>query len=358
MPAKRKLWIKGVLVGLMVTVSLIALFYLVFPVDRSTLVDVSLSVREFSFRTDSRKLLSAANFEQFIVSRIASVDVRGRMIKLNTANQHQINTDHFVLNGDPLATCTFYNVRTDGVELSGASSLVLLWPDHAGDTAFAIKSHGPPLTGTLTAQPSARSKSGFACTQVRLNGELVTNIDGKFTNQDAIYFTTENDTQLDFRGSGSPTIGDTQISVLDDVRFSRAEYSQLEPLRPPEPKSVLMPTRPGQSYEIIFEETNKKLVLRDGDLLLIRPEKGFYIRKFSINHGIQLSLHGKVKDLKTGSGSNDQNSQMPSRFEQLNSARPVLSQVWDVLSVFAGIGVFLEIVGKLKWKKRVSARRK
>jgi hypothetical protein len=251
------------------------------------------------------------------------------------------------LEGAPLASCTFYGVRTSPIRLANDSVLTLLWPAHAGNSAFAVKAHGA-INGIVTAQPSPQSKSGFACTRMLMNGRQIGTIQGEFLHQDSVYFTSANDAQVDFRGPGSSDLGDTQISILDDIRLSHIELGFLEE------KTVLLPATTGQANEISFEATNKTVKVNDADLLLIRPGKGFYIRKFEVNRGIHLSLHGMVKDMRLGAGAKDLKSQMPSLFEELNNKYHVgVGSVITAMLAFA-LGL-LEKSGKLPDRRRKSS---
>jgi hypothetical protein len=328
-------WVKWTVAAALIgTVVLAFVLTLIHP---ETSVNVSLTVREISFRTNATRIFSPANEEQFIISRVAAVRIQGTGIKI------KVGTDQFVENlveieGDLSASCNFYNVRSSIVNLNGDSILTLFWLEQPGGSSFGLRSHGS-LNGSLTAQPIAEYKSGFSCARVRLNGRPVSTVEGEFSSEDTVYFASANDAQIDYRVISGSNIGDSQIPIVGDLRFSH-----ITPGDSQEEKTVLLTPASGQSNEISFEEVNNTIKISDSDLLMIRPTQGFYLRQFKIDNGIQLSLHGLVKDVLVGAGPNDMKSKMPSLFDELDKKGRVFVVIPGIVALLLGI---LEKLGVL-----------
>jgi hypothetical protein len=337
-------WVKWTIVAVWACTGIAVLVLChVYP---STWANASLHVQEISFTTNSPTVFSPANQDQFVVSGVSSVSLQATSLKQDAAAQYDIENNELELYGDASASCTFYNVRTSPIQLLGTSGLTLLWRKNAGESSFAMRSHGP-LRGNVTAQPSPTNKSGFVCTRIRAKDGHTGTVEAEFAQQDSIDFVTANDAQLDFRGTRDSDLMDTQLAILGDVRFSHVEVKQAQDERPeqlPGEKTVLLPPLKGQSNEILFEDVNKHVKVNDADLLIVRPDKYFYIRKFSVNDGIQLSLHGMVKDVLVGAGPRDLKSQMPSLFEEWDARKRALTIIPGIVTSALGLLVMLGIL--------------
>lgn len=320
----RSSWVKWPAV-LVVIGTCIAVFVL-YHIHPNTPVDISLRVQEVSFRTNSTEMFSPANHEEFTVSRVATVSIQGPGVKLKVGTRYLTGSSELELHGDPSASCTFQSVRTGPFRLSGDSSLKLLWLKHDGELSFAMTSHGP-MSGHLTAKPDSQLPSGFACTRMSLNGAPSSTVECALSSRDSVYFTTAIDTQLGFRSQEKSGIEGTNITVLDDVRLSHIEVGAI-----PKEITVLLAPLPGQRNEILFEAANKNAQLAVGDLVLIKPDKNFYIRKFEINGGIQLSLHGIVKGIDLSAGSQGPKSIMPSLFDEWDNNKRAITVIPGIVA--------------------------
>lgn len=342
--AQLRPWVKWTIAAVWVcTVIAVLVLSHIYP---PALADVSLRVREISFTTNSQTIFSPANQDQFVVSGVSSINLPATSVEPDAIPQHRIENNELELQGDASASCTFYNVRTSSIQLLGNSVLTLLWRKNVGESSFAMRSHGP-LRGKVTAQPSERNKSGFVCTRIRGNDGHTGTVEGEFVHQDSIDFVTANDVQLDYRSTDDSDLVDTQVAILNDIRFSHLEVKQTQDERPellPGEKTVLLPALNGQSNDVVFEVVNKNIKVNEADLLIIRPDKDFYIRKFSVSHGIQLSLHGTVRDVSVGAGPKDLKSQMPSLFEELDTQKRLFTVIPGIVALLLGILEALEVL--------------
>jgi hypothetical protein len=121
--------------------------------------------------------------------------------------------------------------------------------------------------------------------------------------------------------------------------------AHIDPSHPGQEKTVLLAPMSGQSNEILFERLSRTVRVDESDLLLIRPGPYFYIRRFSVDNGIRLSLHGSVHDVSMGAGPDDMRTVMPTLFDQLDNKSRVFAVVPAIVVVLLGI---LEKLGILR----------
>jgi hypothetical protein len=329
-------WVKRTVV--VVWLATATLVFLATRMHPTTLVNVSLIVREISFKTNLTEILSPAVEEQLILSRVAAIHAQGTNMAVDVGADHRVQ-NVLDIEGDPSATCSFYNVRSGVINLTGDALLTLRWSEQAGRASIALISHGP-VNGSLTAQPT-QGISGFSCARSRVDGGgAVGDIEGRFSSEDSVYFTTATDSQVDFRLREGSNIGDTQIPVVGNIRLAH-----IDPSHPGQEKTVLLAPMSGQSNEILFERLSRTVRVDESDLLLIRPGPYFYIRRFSVDNGIRLSLHGSVHDVSMGAGPDDMRTVMPTLFDQLDNKSRVFAVVPAIVVVLLGI---LEKLGILR----------
>jgi hypothetical protein len=192
-----------------------------------------------------------------------------------------------------------------------------------------LKAHGS-LSGTLTTRPGEDGlQPGFSCARVRVNGAQAGDVEGSFSAQggDSVFFATSSDTRLDFVLAPNSEIGDTQIPILGELRFST-----IDPRTSVE-KAVLLPGK----NEILFEKLGNKVTLDAADLLVVIPMSKFYLRQFAIKEGIQLSFHGAVQDVRVGAGTSDLRTRMPSAFDQLDNAKRIYGVIPALVALILGV---------------------
>jgi len=138
--------------------------------------------------------------------------------------------------------------------------------------------------------------------------------------------------------AGSSKVGNTQIPVLDEIRFS-----SIDP-RSSEEKTILLPASNAHKNEIVFENPRSSVALDDADLLLIIPDKDFTLRRFSIDDGIHANFYGSVRDIKVGAAANDLVSRMPSYFDHLDGQKRFFGAVPALAALIVAL---LEKLGSL-----------
>jgi hypothetical protein len=291
----------------------------------STAVNASLNSRRISFQTSANRILGASNEKQLLVSGVRSLQIHLNSAQLVQTSRTAWQASQLDIVGERYASCSFYRVRSDGFDLKESPTLIMEWEADAGPKAksFSLSAHGF-LTGILTSQAAIPGHvPGFTCTQVHINGGPAGDVRVRLSPQggDSILLATASDARFDFDLSPDSTIGDTQIPILGDLRFWDVEPGSGDT------KTVLL----GTANKIVFERVNQSFILNEADLLFLVPQKDFYLRRFAISDGIHLSLHGIVREAKSGAGASALESLMPSLFDHIDSKK----RFWSLIAVVA-----------------------
>jgi hypothetical protein len=300
----------------------------------TAIIGASLNTKEVSLRTDVTKILGPLNEDQLLVNGMAKVTVLGHAMETAFDGASPEVREEIQLIGFPGATCTFYSVRSTGVALTQQPSQITFWkPNLKDQTAFAVKSHGP-LSVSLTGQsPESGSHSGFSCLGVSLESGTPGRVDVIFPSPgDSVDLYTSLDTQLDFRLKQPSEVVDTQIRILNTLRFSH-----VAPGPDPSEKTVLLPPPEGRKNEIRFEGLDRSVDVGEADLLVIQPQNEFVLKQFNAKDGIELNFHGEVKDVRLGAGPSDLRSVMPSLFDHLSAQKRIYGVIPGIVAFILGI---------------------
>jgi hypothetical protein len=300
-----------------------------------TTLATSLNVRNFSFRTNADRILGPSNDNELLISQIKSVQIHLSAPQSLSSGAPGSKSSVIDISGDVFASCSFYQVRSDVFHLQGESVLTLNWDPATATTmpaskSFSLTVHGL-LSGNVTSQAAAgKLVPGFTCHRVRVDGGPTTDIEARLSPEggDAISIATSTDARLDFDLSPQSNIGDTQIPLRGEVRFWEVDPGTEHS------KAVFL----GNDNKVTFEKVNQSFPLDEADLLLVVPENDFYLRRFAIKDGIQLSLHGVVREVRSGAGPNDMQTRMPSLFDQIDNTK----RFWGVVPALAAfiLGLF------------------
>jgi len=275
----------------------------------ATSAHLTLSVSEFSIRTDAQHLFSAANETSFILTGVKFVQMAGD-VSLGDSKQ---KTKALSLWGTPFSTCSFTLVRSQPIELTPDSSLLLVWNQGQSRSDLALRSD-KPMHGRLSSEPKESSlHSGFTCTRVHAEDDAVTkSVNGQFGPEvgTAITFETNSDSRIDLEPEDD-VLSENQILVKGPLRFTRTDPKSSDE------KTVLLAPRKGEENKIVFDQVSKAVVLNQNDLLTVVPERELWLRSLTIDQGIHLDLEGTVKDIREGAGPTDLRSLMPTLLTHL-----------------------------------------
>jgi len=144
---------------------------------------------------------------------------------------------------------------------------------------------------------------------------------------DSIFLATSSDAQLTFDLTAKSEIGDTQIPIIDEVRFSHIDPGTLEE------KTVLLKNK----NEVSFEKLDKSVILDEADLLVVAPKNEFYLRQFTVKDGVHLNLHGVARDVRAGAGASDLKTLMPSSLEHLDNVKRIYGIAPSIVGLILGI---------------------
>jgi hypothetical protein len=295
----------------------------------ATIANISLNTKRISFRTSANHIFGPSNEEQLLVSGVGMLRIQFDSLQSITIGGHAAKASSLEIQGGPSTSCSFYQVRSGGLELSGPAIITLDKPNIAENRSFSLQAHGA-LSSNFSSRPGdAGSKPGFECQEVHVNGGPAVDLEGTFSPKggDSIFLATSNDPRLDFVTAPHSEVGDTQIPILEGLRFSEIDPGSGEE------KSVLLKPPP----EIVFETVNRKVTVDDADLLVVVPQTNFYLRRFAIENGIQLSLHGSVQEVKEGPGSSGLETVMPSAFDQLDYEKRIYGGIPSLVALILAV---------------------
>lgn len=305
-------------------------------VHPSTTANLSVNTRKISFLTNASHILGPSNEEQLLVAGVGSLQIQFNRAQIVSIDGSPKQLASLQAEGDSHSVCSFYQVRSGGFEVRGSAVITIEVVDVSKDRAFSLKSHGL-MNDNLTSRPGqAGLQPGFECRGMRVNGRQTVEVEGSLSpaGGDSIYLATSPDARLDFSLAGHADVSDTQIPVLNELRFS-----EIDP-RTSEEKSVLLKPPP----EVFFEKVKQKAMLDPADLLIVVPNDNFYLRQFTVEDGVHVSLHGLVREIRSGAGAKGLTTLMPSAFDHLDNAARIYGAIPALVGLVLGI---LEKMGLL-----------
>jgi hypothetical protein len=319
--------IGGIWAGIAVAVLIAA------RIHPATTANLSISTRRVSFRTSASHILGPSNEEQLLISGVSSLQIRFNHELTIRRSGAAIKVISLEAKGDSFTSCSFYQVRSSGFEVRGPAVITLEVVDVSNARSFSLRAHGL-LNDELSSLPGEHGlQPGFECRGLRIGGGPPGDVEGNFSpgGGDTIFVATSLDSRLDFSLAGHSEVSDTQIPILGELRFSEIDPGTSEE------KSVLL--KP--DTEITFEKADKKITVDSGDLLVIVPQKNFYMRQFTVKNGIHLSLHGSVREIRAGAGVHALSTLLPSAFEQMQSGM----RLWG--AIVGGVGLLIGILERM-----------
>lgn len=324
-------WVVWLIAGVWIGTALAVL--VATRIHPSTTANLSLNTRRISFRTNASHILGQSNEEQLLISGLSSLRIQfnhEQAIRRGSVSSRVASLD---ARGDAFASCSFYQVRSSGFEVRGPAVITLDVVDISKAGSFSLKAHGA-LSDNLSSLAAEHGlQAAFECRNLHVGDGPAETVEGAFSFEggDAIYVATSTDARLDFSLAKGLLLGDTQIPIAGELRFSEIDAGTSEE------KSVLLKPDP----EITFQKTNKKVAVDAGDLLVVVPGDNFYLRQFTVKDGIHLSLQGSVREIRAGAGARALATLLPSAFEHMESAM----RIWAAIA--AGVGVLLGILEKM-----------
>jgi hypothetical protein len=295
----------------------------------STTAKILLSVKEISFRTNATQILGPSDEDQFLISGVNTLQIQFNSARPIAVGNTSLQASALQIEGEPRATCTFYRIRSAGLQLVGPSIITLGVPSTVAAFSFNLRAHGA-LNSRLSSRPSQGAlKTGFECTRVHSNGGPAGTVSAAFSPEggDSVFFATTPDAQLTFDVSANNAIGDTQVPIIDEVRLAHVDPRTLQE------KTVLLKNK----NEVSFDDLGKTIPLDEYDLLAVVPKHEFYLSQFSIKGGVHLTLHGLVRDVRRGPGASNLATVMPSSLDHLDNMKRIYGIVPSMVGLVLGI---------------------
>jgi hypothetical protein len=158
-------------------------------------------------------------------------------------------------------------------------------------------------------------------------------------------FGTHGDAQLSYRVRSNEIPGESQVHVSGPLSIAHTD-----PADPGQEKGVILnPISSDSKNQIVFDDISRTVLLNPNDLVLIQPGADLYIRRFIVDHGIQLDIHGTVRDIRVGAGSKNLRSCMPSIFDTLDNKKRIYGAIPGIVAFILGL---FEAVGLLPRKSK------
>src|SRR5437879_6128974 len=94
-------------------------------VHPATIADISVNARRVSFQTNASYILGPSNEEQLLVSGVNSLQIQFNGPQTVTSGGTRMRVTSLQADGDSFASCSFYQVRSGGLEVRGPTVITL-----------------------------------------------------------------------------------------------------------------------------------------------------------------------------------------------------------------------------------------
>jgi hypothetical protein len=339
-PVKMRGWIRWTIIAVWVITAAVVLVLtqLQLPVTSS----ISVRTREISLGVNPALLLSASEESQISISGPAKF----ALVTSGPNGAQTLDVDAHTA----ASSCTFYLVHTDSLSLvdvpagsSGEERITLLWPENADESTFAVRM-SQHVAGTLAAAHGAGGHSSFVCSGVTSSVAGEDTLSGNLADDDGSSFRTRGASQIiEHQIPGSP-LESTNLHVADKVWVAH-----FDTLPAKHAIATLLKPLPNRKNQVLFDGLGKNVEFNVADIIEVTPGDHFDIRSVIAKNGIQIELHGTVKDLRVGAGSDDLVSCMPSIFDLLDAKKRIIGVIPGIVATIIGI---LESLGFLPRREK------
>ena len=88
------------------------------------------------------------------------------------------------------------------------------------------------------------------------------------------------------------------------------------------------------------------MTLDPADLLVVVPKRNFYLRQFALEDGLHVSLHGVVREIRSGAGSKGLTTLIPTAFDHMDNAVRIYGAIPALAGLVLGIFEEMGLLGK------------
>jgi len=336
-------WVKWIVGGTWLVTAIVVLF--LSQAHLPTSATITLHTREVSLGTDVTAMLNSADQTQLTVSGPAQF----KIIMASGTNDGPAKEDAEIIEAPNAASsCSFYRVHAEPLHLvdtdrekPGDERITLLWPQHSDADLIALRVR-QNIRGSLTGNAESGRPTSFLCSGIAPSASRGDIFQGTPSGDAETTFQTMGDAQIIFHEE-SPESLEGNMAVTGPVRIEH-----VDPIDGGQTIATLLdPPSPGKN-QIVFDYFARTVSLDKTDIVEITPGKDLYVTSLIVNNGIGLQMHGTVKDIRVGSGTNNLHSCMPSVFDLLTSKQRVFGAIPSAVAFILGI---FEAMGMLPKKK-------
>jgi hypothetical protein len=279
---------------------------------------LNLNVRRLTIESDRSVFVVPAENREVLFSNISSI---------------RNPSEHLDLTGSANSTCAFYNVRSSSVRISERSEVSFLWNSSKIKNALPVPlslSFEVPIFMTLTTQPG---KSGMSCAGMSNDQSSIGSVERVFSADGGAEFevSTLSTSTVNFIPVPGTETKQTQIPIVAPIDFWQVDQATQARI------SVLRTPSPNKPNEVAFPVFSKVHTIPPDELISVVPSSGFYLTSINFTDGIQVTLEGPVKDLRTGPGVADMRSIMPTLLDRYQNQKGVLALIPAFVAFVIGL---------------------
>jgi hypothetical protein len=290
---------------------------------------------ELAFKSASEKLFTASNYEDVLVSGIVAMS-----IARSAADAPSNSSTRADYSGSVLSRCVFTHVRSEPIELQRDADVRMIYTASDGNPSLALSSTGR-LRMSMTSQPADSGAADVTCSKVSRSADNRSDdLSYALSKQggDSISIVTTEGARLDMRMPSAERLQDTQISLVNRVRFSTIDVVTGDE------KTTLLADPSHRANNITFEAVERTKAIDPADILQIDPGSDFWITRLSVDGGLRLNLHGTATNVYAGGGPGAMSQLLPTALDSWLTFKGALALI---PAVAGAIVAFLEKLGAL-----------
>jgi len=337
-------WIKWIVGGTWLVTAIVILMFS--QTHLPTSATITVHTREVALGTDVTAMLNSADQTQLTVSGPAQFKI---IVASGNRDGPAKENAEVIDAPNAASSCSFYRVHTEplhlvdtGKEKPGDGRITLLWPQHSDADLIALRAR-QNIRGSLTGNAETGRPTSFLCSGIAPSGSRGDIFQGTLSGEAETTFQTRGDAQMTFH-EASPESLEGNMAVTGSVRIEH-----VDPINGGQTIATLLDPPSSGKNQIVFDSFARTVSLDKTDLVEISPGKDLYVTSLIVNNGIGLKMHGTVKDVRVGSGTNNLRSCMPSVLDLLTNKQRVFGAIPSAVTFILGI---FEAMGLLPKKRK------
>lgn len=301
---------------------------------------ITLSAEQISLPLGPSHSFNAASWDEVRVNRIANLRERNTTLRIrNAAGEMQPAVDAL---GGSYGSCGIRSARLNELKLETASMVKLRW----SKTGYALETGGSRATAAFTVD--RRDKSDVAeCTGMQAGTSTLAQIavEPRDSAVHTLDVTTSSESIFNFAAlpSGAPAVLLSSVPLTGELTVGVEEESAEQGKPRLELRGAVIQPPSDRFNGAKFEGVPEPVRFQAGDIVTIEPVASeCYVGKLYADHGLQLYVEGKIKDLETGAGPRTLAPRMPNLFDHLDGKARFFA------AIPALAGALLEILRRMR----------